>query len=272
MRSPTTSAEEFVLTLWTADPDLARAADAAGIDRIGVDLDRLGKEERQRGRGTWISDHREETLSELVPVLERAAPFARVDPLNDDSARQVDSVIERGAEVLMLPMVAVPEEAARFAELVAGRAEVVLLVERAGALERIAELAAVPGVDEIHLGLNDLAVSLCLPNRWLVLAEDHGVRAGEAVRAAGLPFGLGGVGRLGQNGLPIPADLVYAECARAGATGALISRSFLDGGRDLALEVARAREAVGRWRRSSPAQLEAAHARLARAAEASASW
>jgi len=30
----------FRLTLWTADPALAARADAAGVDRIGVDLDR----------------------------------------------------------------------------------------------------------------------------------------------------------------------------------------------------------------------------------------
>lgn len=272
MRSPTTSPEEFVLTLWTDDPDLARTADAAGIDRIGVDLDRLGKRERQRGLGTWISEHREAALGELAPALERAAPFARVDPLNGDSPRQVDSVIAHGAAVLMLPMVATPEEAARFVELVAGRAVVVLLIERADALDRVGELAAVPGVDEIHLGLNDLAMSLGLPNRWLVLAGDEALRAGEAARAAGVPFGLGGIGRIGQDDLPVPAELVYAECARAGATGALISRSFLDGGCDLAAEVARARAALGRWRRSTPAELEAAHARLARAARECTTW
>ena len=45
----------FRLTLWTADAALAARADAAGVDRIGVDLDRLGKAERQAG---WTAGSR----------------------------------------------------------------------------------------------------------------------------------------------------------------------------------------------------------------------
>ena len=264
---------EFVLTIWTDDPVLAREADAAGIDRIGVDLDRLGKAERQRGQATWISPHLEEALSELRPELASAALFARVDPLNPASGRQVEEVIERGAEVLMLPMVATPEEAAAFAELVGGRAAVVLLVERIEALDRLPEMAAVDGVDEIHLGLNDLAMSLGLPNRWLVLAGDVAAEAAATTLAAGLRFGLGGIGRADDPGLPVPPEVIYAEYARTGATGALISRSFLRGAEhDLATEVRRARVALAAWRERTPEDLERAHAELGRAARASTVW
>ena len=38
---------DFRLTLISRDPDLIRAADGAGIDRIGIDIERLGKRERQ---------------------------------------------------------------------------------------------------------------------------------------------------------------------------------------------------------------------------------
>lgn len=31
----------FLLTLWTTDPTLAGAADAEGVDRVGVDLEHL---------------------------------------------------------------------------------------------------------------------------------------------------------------------------------------------------------------------------------------
>src|SRR5687768_18349093 len=83
-RSPTASAPDghVVLTLWTGDPRLAARADAAGVDRIGVDLERLGKAERQRGLGTWISAHAEADLAALAPALTRAALFARVNPIN----------------------------------------------------------------------------------------------------------------------------------------------------------------------------------------------
>ena len=98
------------MTLWTGDPRLAARADAAGVDRIGVDLERLGKAERQRGLGTWISPHAEADLAALGPALSRAALFARVNPINADSRREVEAVLARGARVLMLPMVASRQE------------------------------------------------------------------------------------------------------------------------------------------------------------------
>src|SRR5437868_4887571 len=93
-RSPTASPDErFVLTLWTGDPVLAREADAAGIDRIGVDLERAGKAERQQGRGTWISPHTERDLAALGPLLGRADLFARVNPVNSRTPRELEAVL-----------------------------------------------------------------------------------------------------------------------------------------------------------------------------------
>src|SRR6186713_1663946 len=119
-QSPTGSPESFVLTLWTNDLDLARRADAAGVQRIGVDLERLGKAERQRGRGTWISPHTIDDLAVLKPALSRARLFARVNPLHADSGEEVAAVLAAGVEVLMLPMVASAHEAAAFTALVDG--------------------------------------------------------------------------------------------------------------------------------------------------------
>ena len=259
--------------MWTRDADQARAADAAGIDRVGVDLERNGKLERQRGLGTWVSPHVEEDLERIAAELRNARLFARVNPVHAGSKREVDSVLARGVEVLMLPMTMDAEQAHRFADAVSGRATAVLLVEHVDALRRLPEIVEVEGIDEVHIGLNDLALSLGLPNRWLVLAGDLAAEAGVVIRSAGLRFGLGGIGRAGDERLPVPSDLVYAEYARTGATAALVSRSFLRaGGDDLAAEVARARRALARWHSSSAAELAAAHAELGRRAAVADCW
>lgn len=278
-RSPTPSAEPFILTLWTADPELARAADAAGIDRVGVDLEWIGKLDRQAGRGTWLSQHVEEDLDRVGGALTRAKLFARLNifarlnPLNPASPSEVESVLVRGAQVLMLPMIMDAEEAARFVALVGGRATVVLLVEHIDAVRRLGAIVRVEGVDEIHLGLNDLSLSLGLANRWLALAGDLVIDAGAIVRGAGLRFGLGGIGRAGDAELPVPTELVYAEYARTGATAALLSRSFFNkGGAGFSAEVVRTRRALESWRRRSPADLEAAHAELGRRAALADCW
>jgi HpcH/HpaI aldolase/citrate lyase family protein len=263
-----------VLTLWTSDPELAARADAAGIERVGVDLERLGKRQRQNGLGTWISPHSEYDLAAVGHALSDARLFARLDPLHDGTPAQVERVLAAGAEVLMLPMFRSAAEVERFVELVGARARVVLLLETPEAVECVREIVAVKGVDEIHLGLNDLTLALGLPNRFMLLASTLAARVAAAVTGAGLRFGAGGIGRAGDDSLPIPADLVYAQYARLGASAALISRSFVGpdaAAVDLAREVERSRARMAEWRTRDPAELEAARLELT-ARAASAGW
>ena len=79
---------------------------------------------------------------------------------------------------------------------------------------------------------------------------------------AGLPLGIGGIGRLGDTSVPVAPDLVYAQHARLGASAALIARSFLAPGIDLAAEVRRTRERLAYWRTCEPAEIDAATAAL----------
>ncbi len=272
--SPTRSpADRFTLTLWTSDLGLARAADVAGVDRIGVDLERMGKAARQRNLATWISPHTIEDLRAISGTIEHATLFARVNPLHPDSPAEIDTVIAAGTRTLMLPMVANTNEAARFVALVDGRAAVILLVECKEAAAGIDELVSVPGVSEVHIGLNDLALSLGLASRWHLLASDIVETIAASVLEAGLRVGVGGIGRAGDISLPIPSDLVYAEYARTGATSALLARSFYAHGLDdIAAEVIRARTRLEYWRTCPSDILAAAHAELGQRAHQITSW
>jgi HpcH/HpaI aldolase/citrate lyase family len=218
--------EAFTLTLWTDDPGLAARADAAEVDRIGVDLERRGKRERQRGLGTWISDHTVESLVAIGGVLTRANLFARIDPWNAGTPDQVEALLALGTQVLMLPMFERADEVATLIELVAERAQVVPLLETRAAVAGVEELTRVDGLQEVHIGLNDLALSLGVRNRFEILASELLERVCTTVRRAGLRLGIGAIGRLDDLGLPIPADLVYSRYARLGASAALIARSF----------------------------------------------
>ena len=194
----------FRLTLWTADAALAARADAAGVDRIGVDLDRFGKAERQAGLDSWISPHTEADLVRVGAGLRRAQCFVRIDPLNPDTPRQIERVLACGAQVVMLPMAHRADEIACVVDLLAGRAELVPLLECAAGLRAIAELGAL-GVAEAHVGLNDLALSLGVTDRFAALLSDELATAVAQAQRAGLPLGIGGIGRAGDNTLPIPA-------------------------------------------------------------------
>ncbi|HWX44266.1 MAG TPA: aldolase/citrate lyase family protein [Solirubrobacteraceae bacterium] len=271
--APALPGSEFVLTLWTDDAVLAGLADVAGIDRVGVDLEMRGKRERQAGLGTWISTHRIERLPAVRGALARARLFARVNPVSADTSEEVERLLGLGVEVLMLPMFRSAEEVARFAEVVAGRAAVVPLLETRAAAEDIERVAGVEGVREIHLGINDLALDLGLPNRFAVLDCELVERVSAHVREAGLRLGVGGIGRVDDAGLPIASDLIYAQYPRLGATAALISRAFLGpGAGGLGEEIARSRARLARWYAASQVELQEAHEAFRAALERCTSW
>lgn len=217
---------ELVLTLFTNDAALAAAADRAGVNRIGIDMERIGKAARQAHLATWISNHAEADLAAIRPVLGHAQLFTRCNPIHRESATEIDRLIDAGVQAIMLPFFKTVAEAERFIRLVDERAHPVLLVETAESARLIAEICRVPGVREVHVGLNDMRLSLGWPSHFHVLVSDFLVGLCGVVLGAGLKLGVGGVGRAGDNDLPVPADLVSAQIVRLGATSALVSRSF----------------------------------------------
>lgn len=218
----------FALTLFTADSDLARSADAAGIDRIGVDLERTGKHARQGHAPNWISDHETQDLAAIGPNLQQARLFARCNPIHARSKQEIDQLIAYGTEIIMLPYFKTWAEAERFLRLVDERAYPVLLVETAEATAIVPDLCRIPGAREIHFGLNDLRLSLGWPSHFHVLVSDLLAHRSSQVLAAGLKLGIGGLGRIGDEHLPIPPNLVAAQMPRLGASASLVARSFFN--------------------------------------------
>jgi hypothetical protein len=257
--------ESFVLTLFTRDPHLARLADQAGIDRIGVDLEVVGKVKRQGHLKTWISDHQIADLPALRQAVRRGALFARTNPVYPGLEAEIDQLIQMGVQVLMLPYFTTVAEAETFIRLVNGRAEVSLLVETAAAAARIDQLACLPGVAEIHIGLNDLYLSLGLKNHFELLVSPLLEMLSQQVLRRGVPFGFGGVGRLGDTRLPVSPDLNYAQYPRLHADRALVSRVFLTPDYrelDLAAEVANLRRRLDEWASAPEAEIQKSRAKL----------
>jgi 2-keto-3-deoxy-L-rhamnonate aldolase RhmA len=211
----------------TNRPSTAALYEQIGIDRVLVDLERIGKAERQHGRQTWISDHSVEDVSKLRAVLRAATLMVRVDAVNDESRTQIDESIARGGEVLMLPMARRPDEVRRFVDLVGGRARTCLLLETADALDRADEILAIRGLDEIHVGLNDLHVTLGLTCMFEILARGLLDRLAEMAAATGKTLGIGGVGAIGR--ADIDPKLILAEHVRLGSRMVILSRSFFAG-------------------------------------------
>jgi HpcH/HpaI aldolase/citrate lyase family protein len=268
MKTPTAGfGDAFCLTLITNDAGLAAQADSAGVNRIGVDLEYLGKVERQPGGEARLSRHVLEDLARISPGVKQADLFVRINPINPETENEIQAALELGAKVLMLPSFRTAAEVTTFVRAVRGRARVSILVEMAPAVVRIREILDVPGIDEVMIGLNDLHLQFGAANHFEVLASPLiDMLAGEVLRK-GLPLAIGGVGRVGDAALPIPTDLVYAQYPRLGATGAWIARSFADSMPpqcDLHKEILALRNRLNDWAAAPREDLERSRAELAR--------
>ncbi|MFM9879540.1 MAG: aldolase/citrate lyase family protein [Burkholderiaceae bacterium] len=240
----------------TNDPAFARRCDALPGLRIWVDLERLGKAERQAGRNTFISTHEMADVGRIKAVLQHARLMVRVNPLHAGTAQEVDAVLAQGADLLMLPMFEDAGSLRRFCALVAGRAPVVALLETAGALSSLADWMDSPGLAEVFVGLNDLHLSLRQRFMFEPLAQGLVDRVAIAAQAQGLRFGFGGIARLDE-GL-LPGRDVLAEHVRLHSQAVILSRTFhgSDSAATFEQEVAALRSTEAALAQRSAAQIE----------------
>lgn len=214
----------------TNNPRVAEIAQEAGVNRVWVDMEYIGKELRQAGMNTVKSHHTVEDVVALRKVVTTSQLQVRVNPIHEATAEycsskeEIDNVISAGAEIVMLPMFKTPEEVAKFVEYVDGRARVLLLCETREAAERIDEIMAVPGIDEMYVGLNDLHLSYGQKFMFQPLCDGKMDCLAEKINAKGLPFGFGGIARVGYGMLP--AEYIIGEHYRLGSTAAILSRGF----------------------------------------------
>jgi len=206
------------------DPWRANVAEQAGVDRIMVDLEILGKPERQGHVDTVISRHTLADVERIRSILTTSSLMVRVNPIHENSKVEVGAAIEAGADILMLPMFSYPWEVDEFMAIVGGRVKTSLLFETSGALTNIWDVLAIPGIDEAHIGLNDLHLCLGLKFMFELLSGGLVDYMVGAFRERGVKFGIGGVARLG--GGVLPADLVLSEHVRLGSSGVILSRDY----------------------------------------------
>lgn len=210
----------------TNNQEIAKVAQDTGVKRVWVDLEILGKEERQPGMNTVKSGHTLEDVSAVKSVLTNSELLVRVNSLYNKSDFEINEVIARGADMIMLPYFKTLDEVDRFLEIVGGRVKTTLLFESKESIENIDEIIAHGGFDEAHIGLNDLHLSYGLTFMFELLSNGMVEYICNKFKKAGIPYGFGGIAKIGE-GL-LPAERVIAEHYRLGSTRAILSRSFCD--------------------------------------------
>ena len=132
--------------------------------------------------------------------------------------------ITQGADIVMLPYFKTVNEVEQFVKMVNKRAKVCLLCETPEAVEIIDSILELEGIDEIHIGLNDLHLGYKMKFMFELLANGTVEKLCEKFKKAGIKYGFGGIARVGAGELP--AEMIIKEHYRLGSTMAILSRSF----------------------------------------------
>ena len=214
----------------TNRPDIAEIAQKAGVDRIFLDMEYIGKDIRQSGMDTVQCRHTLEDLTAVRAAVTQSQVLVRCNPIHEateeypGSAAEIGGILDGGADVVMLPYFKTVREVRTFLELVNGRAKTCLLVETPEAVEHIHEILALPGIDEVLIGLNDLSLGYGRKFMFELLADGTVEKLCRIFAAKGIPYGFGGIASLGRGMLP--AEYIIKEHYRLGSTSVILSRSF----------------------------------------------
>lgn len=214
----------------TNKPEVARIAEEVGVDWIFLDMEFIGKDSRQGGLDTVQNHHTVEDVKNIRKAITKAKLLVRVNPIHEalenypSSKDEIDAVIEAGADIIMLPFFKTVKEVRTFINYVGGRAKTLLLVETVEAADLIDEILEVPGINMIHLGLNDLHLEKGMKFMFELLADGTVDMLGGKIKAKGIPFGFGGIAQL--NTGMLPGAEVLKEHYRVGSSMVIVSRSF----------------------------------------------
>lgn len=214
----------------TNKPEVAKIAENAGVDWIFLDMEFIGKDSRQGGLDTVQNHHTVEDVKRIRNTVSQSKVMVRVNPIHDvmegypSSKDEIDAVIQAGADVIMLPFFKTVDEVNSFIRFVNGRAKTLLLLETVEAADLIDEILEVPGIDMIHLGLNDLHLEKGMKFMFQLLSDGTVDYLANKIKTKGIPFGFGGIARL--NTGMLPGSDVLKEHYRLGSSMVIVSRSF----------------------------------------------
>lgn len=214
----------------TNNPNIARIAEDAGVDRIFVDMEYIGKAARQGGMDTVQSHHTIDDVRSVRKVISKADVMVRINPIHEASSeyssseKEINDAIDAGADILMLPYFKTVEEVKMFLRYVHNRVRTLLLLETPEAVNVIDEILLLEGIDEIHIGLNDLSLGYGKKFMFELLADGTVEELCVKFKLKGIPYGFGGIAAIGKGELP--AEYIIKEHYRLGSTCAILSRCF----------------------------------------------
>lgn len=222
----------------TNNPKVACIAEQAGVDWIFVDMEFIGKDNRQGGLDTVKNHHTIQDIRNIKNAVSKAKVLVRVNPIHKtqkdgyfDSELEIDAAVEAGADIIMLPFFHSVQEVVDFIGFVKKAnlkhkrdVKTCLLLETPEAAILIDEILNVKGIDMIHIGLNDLHLAMGMKFMFQLLTDGIVDQLAKKIKDKGIPFGFGGIASL--NGGMLPGSYILKEHYRLGSSMVIVGRSF----------------------------------------------
>ena len=218
----------------TNQPEVARIAQEAGVDRIFVDMEYIGKADRQGGMDTVQHHHSVEDVRKIRDVVNASELLVRINPIHEkgvymgiphnSSIDEINAVIDAGADRIMLPYFRSVEEVKIFVDNVASRAKTMLLLETVEAVDLLEEILSIERIDEIHIGLNDLCLEQGKKFLFQLIADGTVEKLCCVMADHNMTYGFGGIAAPGKGMLP--AEYIIRDHYYYGSKCVILSRSF----------------------------------------------
>lgn len=222
----------------TNNPAVAKIAEEAGVDWIFVDMEFIGKDNRQGGLDTVQNHHTIQDIRTIRDAVTESKVLVRVNPIHGiqkdgyfDSQHEIDAAVDAGADIIMLPFFHSLQEVNDFIGYVQEankrhnrNVKTCLLLETPEAAILIDEILNVKGIDMIHIGLNDLHLAMGMKFMFQLLTDGIVDQLSKKIQAKGIPFGFGGIASL--QGGALPGSFILKEHYRLGSSMVIIGRSF----------------------------------------------
>lgn len=244
--------EGLELFVFHRDFPLDMACIEGGANGIIVDLETKGKSERQNGVDTQINYH---SIHDICEIKKNSAVYVicRINVFNKDSQKEIDQVIEAGADEILVPMIKHDREVKEIFHLVKERKPIGLMIETKEAVEIANKLDHYP-LSRVYVGLNDLCISRKSNSIFAAIADGTLDKIRRQIVKA--PFGFAGL-TIPDRGNPLPVFHLINELLRLDCQFTFLRRSFFRDtlNKNVRIEIPRIQDSIQKSKHRTASQI-----------------
>jgi hypothetical protein len=204
-------------------------AKSCGIEFVMVDLEVEGKIDRQKSLNAHYTSHNLDSIIIVRNILgnqSKTRLLVRCNPYSLKSEEELNLILERGADSIMLPMFKTAREVKLFLNIIKNKVSAILLFETRDSLKNFTSIIKLLSKNDlIHFGLNDLSLELGFNFPFDVLKAKLLDGVCNLCVKNNIRFGIGGIGSPLADSIISP-ETILKEHYRLNSSGFILSRSF----------------------------------------------